>query len=83
MILSREQFHIDSLGPEYNINPIAGPRLGSTHSADTKAKISEAMTGKTHTVEAKVLISEAKKGENNPMFGKTGILNSLFGKLVF
>jgi group I intron endonuclease len=38
LILEREQFYIDNLSPEYNINPKAGSRLGSTHSAVTKKK---------------------------------------------
>ncbi|KAF9422762.1 hypothetical protein BGZ76_003743, partial [Entomortierella beljakovae] len=42
LILGREQFCIDSLGPEYNINPTAGSRLG----------------GPTHTEESKVLMSD-------------------------
>jgi group I intron endonuclease len=40
--LSKEQECLDHLEHEYNILPIAGSRSGSTHSEDTKAKMSEA-----------------------------------------
>jgi group I intron endonuclease len=75
LILEREQFHIDSLGPEYNINPIAGSRLGSKASAETKALISgdnhpRGMLGKTHSEETRVKISKALSGDNHPRYGK-------------
>jgi group I intron endonuclease len=38
LILEREQFYIDPLTPEYNINPTAGSRLGSKHTEGTKTK---------------------------------------------
>lgn len=44
--IKREQFYIDSLYPEYNILKIAGSRLGSKQSAETKAKIILALTGR-------------------------------------
>ena len=43
--IKREQSYIDSLNPEYNILKIAGSRLGSKQSAETKAKIVLALTG--------------------------------------
>lgn len=39
-LLLREQFYIDQLVPFFNINPIAGSRLGSKHSIKTKLRIS-------------------------------------------
>lgn len=64
LIIKREQFFIDKLKPEFNINPIAGSRLGSKHNEESKA-----------------LMGEAKIGKNNPMFGKKGENNHLFGIL--
>lgn len=43
--IKREQFYIDSLNPEYNILKIAGSRLGSKQSLETKNKISLALIG--------------------------------------
>lgn len=40
-ILECEQFYIDTLKPKYNFNPIAGSRLGSQHSEETIALMSE------------------------------------------
>lgn len=77
LILEREQHHIDSLGPEYNINPIAGSRLGSGHTELAKAK----MRKRKHTEETKALISLAMSGENNPMYGRRGENNPNFGKI--
>lgn len=83
MILELEQFYIDTLKPKYNINPLAGSRLGSRHSPDTLTKISEALSGnnhpmygKTHSSDTLAKMSEAQKsvdrrGENHPMFGRT------------
>ena len=34
--ITREQYFIDLLKPEYNLNPTAGSRLGSIHSEETK-----------------------------------------------
>jgi len=87
LILSREQHYIDSLLPEYNINPIAGSRLGSLHSNETRAKMSEAKSsvnhplfGKAHSAETLAKMSLAKSGENHPMFGRIGEKHPMFGK---
>lgn len=37
-LISREQYYIDLLKPEYNILKIAGSRLGSKHSPETLLK---------------------------------------------
>jgi group I intron endonuclease len=70
LILEREQFYIDFLGPEYNINPIAGSRLGSKASAETIAKNSKAskgrynpMYGRIHSEETKHRMSLSLKGK--------------------
>jgi len=71
--ISREQYYLDLLKPEYNILKTAGSTLGfkhaeetinkfraRKHSEDTKKRISEAHRDK-HTEEAKKRMSEAKK----------------------
>jgi group I intron endonuclease len=47
-LILREQFYIDALKPEYNINPIAGSRLGSKHSEESIAKMSESCRGENN-----------------------------------
>lgn len=44
-LLKREQHYLDTRMPEYNILPIAGRPLGHRHTAETRAKLSVAMTG--------------------------------------
>lgn len=68
--ISREQYYIDLLNPEYNLNSTAGSRLGRIHSEESKEKMSIAALGRKHTEETKNLISLATKGNNNPNFGK-------------
>jgi hypothetical protein len=46
--ISREQFFIDLLQPDYNILAIAGSSLGFKQSEETKAKISAANKGENH-----------------------------------
>lgn len=74
-LIKREQqlFFIDELRPEYNINPIAGSRLGSKHTPESLAKFSgenHPMFGKSHTDFTLEKMSNAKLSENNPMYGK-------------
>lgn len=69
--ISREQYYIDLLKPEYNMQAIAGSRLGSKHSAESLLKISKASQGRKLTEETKKLLSLASKGMNNPNYGKT------------
>ena len=71
--INREQFYLDSLQPEYNLNPIAGSRQGSFQSSDTKNKSTHFMSliGRTLAEEARLKMSQAKKGSNHPFFGKT------------
>jgi group I intron endonuclease len=83
LILEREQHYIDSLSPEYNINPIAGSRLGALHSEESLKKISgenHYFYGKTHTPEFLAKMSEALKGEKNPMFGRTDKNHPMYAK---
>jgi len=69
--ISREQYYIDLLNPVYNLNSIAGSRLGSTHSEETKRKMRNTAQGRKMSEQAKILLSLANKGMNNPNFGKT------------
>lgn len=66
--ISREQYYIDHLKPDYNLLKIAGSRLGSIQSEETKAKIKEANLGRKHLEETILKMSEAKKGKNHPFF---------------
>lgn len=68
-LIGREQFHIDSMTPEFNTSPTAGSQLGYRHTRETKLKLSESakrtrnFTGCSHTDESKRLISENRKGK--------------------
>jgi group I intron endonuclease len=70
-VISREQYYIDLLKPEYNLLKKAGSILGFKHSLLSKKKMSVSAQGRKHTEETKKLISLATKGINNPNFGKT------------
>lgn len=69
-IISCEQNWINSLDPEYNINPSAGNSKGYKHTDEALEKMRNLSLGRTHTEEVKRLMSEDRKGENNPFFGK-------------
>nr|AMX22307.1 GIY-YIG endonuclease [Cryphonectria parasitica] len=69
-VIEREQYFIDLLKPEYNINPIADSWFGNTHSEESRIKMSNSAKGRKLTEETKKLLSLAKKGINNPNFGK-------------
>jgi hypothetical protein len=64
LILSWEQYYLDTLEPEYNILKVAGNSLGYKHSKEALAKISQALTGINNPMFGKI-------GEENPMFGRT------------
>lgn len=46
VLISREQYYLDILKPEYNICKIAGSTLGKVHSKSTKEKIGKSRKGK-------------------------------------
>lgn len=48
LLISREEYSIDLLRPEYNICKIAGSTLGKVHSENTKVKIRNSTVGKNH-----------------------------------
>jgi len=52
-VISREQYFLDSLKPAYNILLIAGSRLGSKHSEETRAKLSLAAIGNKNSAGSK------------------------------
>ena len=52
-VLEREQYYINLLKPEYNILKIAGSKLGSKHSEETKEKISLSLIGNKRSVGGK------------------------------
>lgn len=63
-------------------NRITHPMLGKHHSEETKRKMSAKATGRKRapfTEEHKRKISEAIRGSNNPMYGRTGELNPMYG----
>lgn len=76
-LIGREQYHLDTLNPEYNISRMAGSSLGIKRSEETRRKISEANRGERNPHYGKHLseqhrrrISEALKGERNHNYGK-------------
>nr|YP_009663721.1 hypothetical protein [Dactylella tenuis]QCW06858.1 hypothetical protein [Dactylella tenuis] len=82
VLLKREQYYLDLLKPEYNIEKIAGSSLGLKHSKETRAKISKSLKGvyvgsksslfgKTHDELTKSKMSGSKLGKKNSFYGKT------------
>lgn len=65
-VLEREQYWLDLINPEYNLNPTAGSTLGFSLSEEARTKISIAHKGKPHTLETRQLMSITRKGPNNP-----------------
>ena len=61
-LLSREQFWIDNLKPEYNILPVAGSSLGYRYTEETKKKISQSTTGVKKSEEHAKHIREGQSG---------------------
>ncbi|BDC33828.1 hypothetical protein EMPS_mp15 (mitochondrion) [Entomortierella parvispora] len=68
LILSREQFYIDSLVPQYNILKVAGSSLGYNHSDESIALMK------------KIQKNIDRSGEKNPMFGRTGEKNPFYNR---
>jgi len=46
--VNREQYYIDTLNPEYNINKFANSTFGYKHTKEAKEKISNAFSGENH-----------------------------------
>ncbi len=68
--LTREQYWLDLLNPDYNLCRKAGSTLGVPLSVEAKAKLSTAHLGKTHTLETRLLMSKTRKGTNAYWYGK-------------
>ena len=69
-LIPREQYHLDTLSPEYNIARIAGSTLGCYPSPETRRKLSEARSGershnygKRFSAETRAKMSEAHRGK--------------------
>jgi group I intron endonuclease len=62
LILSREQYYLDLLKPEYNILKIAGSSLGRNHSEKSRGKISASLLGIPKSEETRAKMSASKKG---------------------
>lgn len=87
-LLSREQFYLDELKPDFNILKTAGSSLGYKHTEESLAMMSLANSGDNHPMfgkkrseETKLLMSLSKIGENNPMFGRIGENSPMFGRI--
>lgn len=63
VLLEREQYYIDTLKPAYNHLLIAGSRLGSKHTYEVKAKISNSSKGKTFSAATRKKLSIALMGK--------------------
>lgn len=76
-VISREQYYLDLLKPEYNLLFTAGSRLGSKQSEEAKAKISAAAIGNKKSTGGKG--RKREKGAGSPivpievLYQKTGI----------
>jgi len=92
-LVTREQYYLDLLKPEYNFLRIAGSPLGNIHSEEAKEKMSEAKKGnknhlgKNHSEESKAIMSKAHIGKilsdktkAEMSAAKKGKNNPLFGK---
>lgn len=70
--LTREQYWINELKPEYNILSQANNSLGYKHTPESIELIrqKEPPLGRIHSEEVRKAMSESRKGENNSFFGK-------------
>jgi len=74
VLIKREQYYIDILKPEYNISKIAGSRLGTKQSKETKKLISSALKNRKFSDISKEKMRIAVKlriGAKTSFFGKT------------
>jgi group I intron endonuclease len=69
--LSKEQFWIDKLKPEYNILKEVSNSKGYKHTLENKILMREKALGRKHSEEVRKAMSKNRMGENNSFFGKT------------
>jgi group I intron endonuclease len=86
-VISREQYYLDLLKPEYNILQIAGSSLGFKHSSYSKLIMSDlkigernSMFNKKHTKETRESISLTLKGRGRPGCIPTDITRAKISK---
>ena len=79
LLISKEQYYIDLLKPEYNILKKAGSRLGTKQSFETKQVISSALKGRTFSDEskAKMINKKLRQGFDTSFFGKTHTVETI------
>ena len=62
LLIEREQYWFDQYDNKYNLTHVAGSRLGTTHTPETRAKISALKTGQVILPEQRAKISASLKG---------------------
>ena len=77
LILNREQYYMDLIKPDYNLNKIAGSNLGRIYSKEVRAKMSLAKLGKPSNKKGTKLSAEVKTlmRENSGIAKKIIMLN--------
>lgn len=63
-LIPREQYYIDLIKPEYNINPVAGSWLGRKHNPESLEKMSLAKIGRKLSNETKLKMSSSAIGKS-------------------
>jgi group I intron endonuclease len=71
-LIKTEQFYIDAYDPYFNICKIAGSRLGTKQSEETKRKLSESAKKRKASDETRRKISEGGKGRIGGNLGNKG-----------
>lgn len=79
-LIKHEQTYIDWLKPQYNLNQIAGSRLGAKHSEETKKKIGATSKNRKHSKEFKQKMSIFIKNRKHTEETKIKMSNSAKGK---
>ena len=77
LLLEREQYYLDEIKPEYNINLKAGSNLGRTFSEEIRKKMSLAKLGKAGNKKGAILSSESRAlfREKSGMVKSVAMLN--------